>query len=150
MKKPMRSHLGRNWALSDEICFLNHGSFGSTPILVLEEQDRIREMIERDPVKFFERDYLPMMKYSIMRLSEFMSANPEGMALVKNTTEGVNTVLRSLILNPGDEVIVTNHSYQACWNAVDYVTKKSGAKTTVVALPFPITSPEEIIESILS
>ena len=149
MKKPMRSHLGRNWALSDEICFLNHGSFGSTPIVVLEEQDRIRRMIERDPVKFFERDYLPMMTYSIMRLSEFMSANPEGMALVKNTTEGVNTVLRSLILNPGDEVIVTNHSYQACWNAVDFVTERAGAKTVVVDIPFRVHDEEEILERVM-
>ena len=58
--------------------------------------------------------------------------------------------MRSLDLRHSDEILVLDHAYQACWNAVDYVTKKSGAKTTVVTLPFPITSPEEIIESILN
>ena len=48
---------------------------------------------------------------AVGKLSEFINANPEGLVFVKNTTEGVNTVLRSLDLKPGDEIIVTNHSY---------------------------------------
>ena len=107
--------------LSNETCFLNHGSFGATPIAVLEEQNRLRSIIESDPVRFFEREYIPMMDSSIRKLADFMNADSEGMAFVKNTTEGVNTVLRSLSLKPGDEIIVTDHSYQACWNAVDFV-----------------------------
>ena len=149
MKRPNRDSLGKHWMLSKDVCFLNHGSFGSTPITVMEEQTRLREMIEGDPVRFFERDYIPMMKSSIIKLAEFMNADPEGMAFVKNTTEGVNTVLRSLVLNPGDEIIVTNHSYQACWNAVDFVTERAGAKTVVVDIPFRIKDEEEILESVM-
>ena len=149
MKRPNRDSLGKHWMLSKDVCFLNHGSFGSTPITVMEEQTRLREMIESDPVRFFERDYIPMMKSSIIKLAEFMNADPEGMTFVKNTTEGVNTVLRSLVLNPGDEIIVTNHSYQACWNAVDFVTERAGAKTVVVDIPFRIKDEEEILESVM-
>lgn len=149
MKRPNRDSLGKHWMLSKDVCFLNHGSFGSTPITVMEEQTRLREMIEGDPVRFFERDYIPMMKSSIIKLAEFMNADPEGMTFVKNTTEGVNTVLRSLVLNPGDEIIVTNHSYQACWNAVDFVTERAGAKTVVVDIPFRIKDEEEILESVM-
>ncbi len=79
-----------------------------------------------------------------------MNADPEGMTLVKNTTEGVNTVLRSLVLNPGDEILVTNHSYQACWNAVDFVTERAGAKTVVVEIPFRVESEEEIVDLMMS
>ncbi|PDH25214.1 MAG: aminotransferase, partial [Marine Group II euryarchaeote MED-G35] len=132
--------------LSKETCFLNHGSFGATPIAVLEEQSRLRETIESDPVRFFERDYIPMINSSINKLAEFMNADPEGMAFVKNTTEGVNTVLRSLVLNPGDEILVTNHSYQACWNAVDFVTERAGAKTVVVEVPFRVKEEDEIVD----
>ena len=136
--------------LSKETCFLNHGSFGATPIAVLEEQTRLRGKIERDPVRFFERDYIALMNSSVGRLAEFMNADPEGMTLVKNTTEGVNTVLRSLVLNPGDEILVTNHSYQACWNAVDFVTERAGAKTVVVEIPFRVESEEEIVDLMMS
>ncbi|MDP6213222.1 MAG: aminotransferase class V-fold PLP-dependent enzyme, partial [Candidatus Thalassarchaeaceae archaeon] len=143
------SKLAENWILSKDTCFLNHGSFGATPFAVLEEQTRLREKIENDPVRFFERDYIPLMSSSIKKLAEFMNADPKGMALVKNTTEGVNTVLRSLVLNPGDEILVTNHSYQACWNAVDFVTERAGAKTVVVEIPFRVENEDEIVDLVM-
>ena len=149
MKRPPRSKLAENWILSKDTCFLNHGSFGATPFAVLEEQTRLREKIENDPVRFFERDYIPLMSSSIKKLAEFMNADPKGMALVKNTTEGVNTVLRSLVLNPGDEILVTNHSYQACWNAVDFVTERAGAKTVVVEIPFRVENEDEIVDLVM-
>ena len=71
------------------------------------------------------------------------------MTLVKNTTEGVNTVLRSLALQPGDEILVTDHSYQACWNAVDFVTERAGAKTVVAEVPFRVESEDEIVDLIM-
>ena len=149
MNRPVRSNLAQHWMLSRETCFLNHGSFGATPIAVLEEQSRLRGIIENDPVRFFERDYIPLISSSIKKLSEFMNADPQGMALVKNTTEGVNTVLRSLPLKPGDEIIVTDHSYQACWNAVDFVTQRSGAKTVVVEVPFRVGNEDEIVDLVM-
>ena len=147
--RPRRGDLAGHWILAPETCFLNHGSFGATPVSVLEEQSRLRNLIERDPVRFFERDYIPMMKGAIGKLSEFINADPEGLVFVKNTTEGVNTVLRSLDLSPGDEIIVTNHSYQACWNAVDFVTERSDAKTVVVDIPFRVKNEEEIVDLIM-
>ena len=149
MNRPVRSDLSKHWMLSTDTCFLNHGSFGATPIAVLEEQSRLRGIIESDPVRFFERDYAPMIESSINKLAEFMNADPGGMTLVKNTTEGVNTVLRSLVLQPGDEILVTDHSYQACWNAVDFVTERAGAKTVVVEVPFRVESEDEIVDLIV-
>ena len=149
LSRPRRGDLARHWILNPETCFLNHGSFGATPVSVLEEQSKLRNLIESDPVRFFERDYIPMMKGAVGKLSEFINADPEGLVFVKNTTEGVNTVLRSLDLMPGDEIIVTNHSYQACWNAVDFVTERSDAKTVVVDIPFRVKNEEEVVDLIM-
>ena len=149
LNRPRRGDLAKHWILDPETCFLNHGSFGATPVSVLEEQSRLRKLIESDPVRFFERDYIPLMKGAVGKLSEFINANPEGLVFVKNTTEGVNTVLRSLDLKPGDEIIVTNHSYQACWNAVDFVTERSDAKTVVVDIPFRVKNEGEVIDLIM-
>ena len=149
MNRPRRGDLARHWILDSETCFLNHGSFGATPVSVLEEQSKLRNLIESDPVRFFERDYIPLMKGAVGKLSEFINADPEGLVFVKNTTEGVNTVLRSLDLMPGDEIIVTNHSYQACWNAVDFVTERSDAKTVVVDIPFRVKNEGEVVDLIM-
>ncbi len=148
MRRPERGELAEHWPLDPDVCFLNHGSFGATPNVILEHQQSLRAQIERDPVRFFERDFMGLMEDSRSTLSKFLNADEGGMAFVKNATEGVNTVLRSLRLEPGDEIIVTNHSYQACWNAVDFVTARSGARTVVVDVPFRVGSEDEIVELI--
>jgi isopenicillin-N epimerase len=60
----------------------------------------------------------------------------------------VNTVLRSLELAPGDEVVTTNHEYNACKNALDFVAHRSGAKVIVVDIPLPIASEDAVVDAI--
>jgi len=135
--------------LDPDVIFLNHGSFGATPIGVMEEQNRIREQMELDPVQFFERKAFDMMGGARQELSDFLNADPDGMTFCQNATGGVNTVLRSLILEEGDEIIVPNHSYQACWNTIDFVASRWGATIIVVDLPFRCESEEDIIQPLL-
>ena len=71
------------------------------------------------------------------------------MVFVPNATSGVNTVLRSLDLEKDDEILVLDHTYQACWNTVDFVTERAGAKTIVAKLPYPIKNSEQVIQVIL-
>ena len=147
---PRRSELAHHWSLDPNTVFLNHGSFGACPKAVLEKQERLRAQIESDPVRFYEIEGDEMWAESLEVLSKFLNADPAGMAFVPNATAGVNTVLRSLALSPGDEILVPDHSYQACWNAVDFVTERIGGKTVVVPIPFPVESEEEVVEVILS
>ena len=147
---PGKGPLARLWGLDPNTVFLNHGSFGAVPIAVREEQDRIRYEMERDPVYFVERRMKNLWEESIFELSRFLNADPEGMVFVTNATMGVNTVLRSLKLSPGDEIIVPDHAYQACKNAIDFVTWRSGARTVIVQVPFRVDDDSEIIEPILS
>ena len=147
---PSRSKLGKYWNLRESTVFLNHGSFGACPKEILAYQRQLRDQLEADPINFLDVKAKELWAESIEIFSEFINADKNGLVFVPNATSGVNTVLRSLDLRHSDEILVLDHAYQACWNAVDYVTKKSGAKTTVVTLPFPITSPEEIIECILN
>ena len=149
MRLPRRSDLAHHWPLDPQTVFLNHGSFGATPSEVLEEQGRFRGLLERDPVRFFEREYSDMWDESRSAVARMLNADVDGMAFVSNATQGVNTILRSLDLRPGDEIIVPDHSYQACWNAVDYVTGRSGAKTVVVEIPFRVENPKQVIDLIM-
>ena len=149
MNRPRKGDLAEHWTLDPKTVFLNHGSFGATPTAIMDEQRRIRALMEEDPVRFFEREYLDLWDDARRALSEFVNADVDGMAFVSNATQGINTVLRSLRLQPGDEIIVPDHSYQACWNAVDFVTERSGAKTVVVEVPFRVESPQEVLDIIM-
>ena len=147
---PKKGKLYEHWGLDPNTVFLNHGSFGATPIAVLEEQDRIRRLMERDPVHFVERLSHEMWQNSINELSKFLNADSGGMSFVANATTGVNTILRSLNLSKGDEIIVPDHAYQACRNAIDFVTERSGARTVVIRIPFRIDDESDIIDPIIS
>ncbi len=137
------------WLLDRNVIFLNHGSFGACPISVLQTQTRLREQLERQPVHFFVREWEPLIDKARSQLAEFVGANAEDVVFVPNATTGVNSILRSLQFSPEDELLTTNHEYNACRNALNFVAQRSGAKVVVAEIPFPLNSPEQIIDRIL-
>ncbi|HVR42038.1 MAG TPA: aminotransferase class V-fold PLP-dependent enzyme [Thermoanaerobaculia bacterium] len=138
-----------HWTLDPSITFLNHGSFGATPGAILRVQDHYRARLEAEPVRFMTRELDALLDASREELARFLGARPEGLAFVPNATAGVNAVLRSLELEPGDELLTTTQEYNACRNALEYVCARSGSRPVVVDLPFPTTGPAEIAGRIL-
>jgi isopenicillin-N epimerase len=139
----------QHWTLDSAITFLNHGSFGATPRVVLDRQTEYRAQMEREPVRFFVRELEPLLDDARRVLATFLGADPAGIAFVPNATAGVNAVLRSLDLDKFDELLVTSQEYNACRNALDYVAGLAGAKVVVVEVPFPIDSADVVVERIL-
>jgi len=139
----------QHWTLDPAITFLNHGSFGATPRVVLEKQTALRAQMEREPVRFVVRELEPLLDDARRTLASFLGADVEGLAFVPNATAGVNAVLRSLDLDKLDELLVTNHEYDACRNTLDYVAGLEGAKVVVADIPFPIDSPDVVIDRVL-
>ena len=76
-------------------------SFGACPTAVLEEQQRLRDEMERDPVGFMRTRREALWDEARGRFADFVGADAEGTVLVRNATTGVNTVLRSWPLRPG-------------------------------------------------
>src|SRR5438552_1323349 len=138
----------QHWLLDPAITFLNHGSFGATPIAVLAKQDEYRTRLEREPVRFMVRELEPILDAARAEVAAFVGAAPEEIAFVQNATAGVNSVLRSLDLDQHDELLVTTHEYNASRNALDYVAGLAGAKVVEVDVPFPIASPDEVFERV--
>lgn len=146
----MGHDFAQHWGLDPDVTFLNHGSFGACPIPVLEAQERLRRWMEAEPVVFLHREGEAMLDRARRELAGFLSADPEGLVSLPNATTGVNTVLRSFPLRPGDELLVTDHEYNACRNALNETAAHTGATVTVAQLPFPVDSPEAIVEAILA
>ncbi|NLF06609.1 MAG: aminotransferase class V-fold PLP-dependent enzyme [Pirellulaceae bacterium] len=137
------------WLLDPNVVFINHGSFGACPKGILARQTAIREEIEREPVDFLVRKMPPLVDRSRAALADLIGADPADLAFVHNATAGVNAVLRSLDFQPGDEILTTVHDYNACRNVARYVAERAGARVVVADLPLPITSPEQVVETVL-
>ena len=148
--QPTADDLRAHWTLDPEVVFLNHGSFGACPRAVLGEQDRLRAQIEREPVQFFVHALGPLLDAARAEVATFVGARPEDLVFVRNATAGVNAVLASLRLAPGDELLTTDHVYHACHNALQHVCARAGARVVVAPLPFPISGPDEAIAAVLA
>jgi isopenicillin-N epimerase len=142
-------NLASLWCLDPSVTYLNHGSFGACPSAVLEMQASLRMEMEREPVDFLVENLPARLDAAREALAAFLGAAPEDLVFVPNATAGVNAVLRSLILGPGDELLLTNHTYAACRKTVDYVAGRTGARVVVAQLPFPCRDEEEIVSSVM-
>lgn len=139
------------WQLDPDFTHLNHGSFGACPVEVLDYQHGLRRQMEANPVTFMLETYQPLLEIERARVSEFLGADGDGLVFVPNATYGVNSVLRSFEskLSPGDEIVVTDHAYNACRNAVDVTAERTGARVVVAPIPFPVESPQVVIDAVV-
>jgi isopenicillin-N epimerase len=143
------SPFAAQWQLDSEVDFLNHGAFGACPRVVLAEQDAWRARLESEPVRFMLHELEPALDRARDAAARFVGAAPQNLVFIANTTVGVNTILASLALSPGDEILITDHGYNACNNAARYWAERSGARVTVASVKVPVIEPAEVVEAVL-
>jgi isopenicillin-N epimerase len=137
------------WLLDPAVAFLNHGSFGACPVPVLEAQRRWRDRLETQPVAFLDRELAGHLDAAREALGTFIGGDPEGIAFVPNATTGVSTVLDSLRFAPGDELLTTDHEYNATLNALRRAAARDGARVVVARIPFPIRDAADAVDAVL-
>jgi isopenicillin-N epimerase len=132
--------------LNPDIAFFNHGSFGACPKPVFEAYQQWQRELEWNPVDFLGRRRVQLIDDARARLAEYLRVPVDNLIFVVNATQGVNTVARSLSLQPGDEILTTNHEYGAINNTWRYVCKHTGAKFVDLHITLPVTTSEAFIE----
>ncbi|MEV0431052.1 aminotransferase class V-fold PLP-dependent enzyme [Micromonospora sp. NPDC050495] len=133
------------FSLDPSVSYLNHGAFGAVPIGVQRAQQRLRDEMEANPLRFFTQGLVERIAHTRRHLATFLGADPDGTALVGNATTGAAVVLQSLGLRADDEVLTTDHGYGAVAFAVERECARTGA--THRCLPVPLDAgDEEIVE----
>jgi len=146
---PSYSPLSKHWQLDQSVTFLNHGSFGAAPVKILKLQQKLRTRLEAEPVHFMIREMEPMWYEARKITAEFLGCKPQNLVFVKNATMGVNTVLHSLKFEKGDEVLMTNHEYGACSNALKWYAAKNGWKVQIAEISYPLSSEDDVTEAVM-
>ena len=138
------------WALDPTVTFLNHGSFGACLRAILEVQRGWRDKLEMNPVRLLGRDLEDLLDWSRSEIGGFVGASADDLALMPNATAGINTILRSLRWKAGDEVLATDHSYNAALNALRFAAAGASARVVLARIPFPIESPDQAFDAIMA
>jgi len=146
--QPLLPNLRADFLIDPQLAFLNHGSFGAVPRAVFDEQTLWRQRIESDPIEILGRQAPHLIDNAKAKIGQFLGMNPKDFGLVTNATEGINCILRSLELSPGDELLTTNHVYNAVRQAMRFIARKTGAAYKEIDVPIPVNSPADIERAI--
>jgi len=146
------------WTLDPDVTYLNHGTVGAVPRCVLAAQQAIRDEMERQPSRFMLRDLsglvgLPKREPTRLRraaaaVAEFLGARGDDLVFVDNATTGVNAVLRSLALEPGDEILLTDHSYGGVVRAAAFIARERRAEVRTVRVPYPQFDRDRLVHEV--
>jgi len=127
--------------LDPDVVFLNHGSFGACPRPVFEAYQRFQLELERQPVEFLglERRFPELLEGARTRLAEYVGAPARDVVFTTNASTAINTVVRSLQLGEGDEVLIGDLEYGGMEVLWQFVEARTGAR--VVRRPFSELEP---------
>lgn len=134
--------------LDPDVVFLNHGSFGATPLPVFEVYQEWQRRLERQPVRFFQNEATPALRTAREAVAALVNGRPEDLVFVHNATFAINMVARSLHLQPGDEVLTTNHEYGACSNAWEAACARRGARYVRQPIHLPLTDEVAVVDEL--
>jgi isopenicillin-N epimerase len=143
------TNLKQLFLLDPAIHFLNHGSYGACPIPVFESYQEWQRRLERQPVLFLGREYNELLFVSRSALGAYLNAKANDLAYIPNATFAVNIIARSLNLQPGDEVLTSDHEYGACDYTWNFVCGKTGASYVHQPVRLPADSDDEMAEQFL-
>jgi len=141
--------LRAQWTLDADVVHLNHASYGACPRKVLGVQTSIRDELERQPGAFY-ASIEARLRAAREALGAFVGASPERLAFTANATVALNAAVRSIPLAPGDEIIVTNHEYNATRNVVVEHARHTGATCVVADWPFVGSDDDAIVDAVLA
>ncbi len=141
----MFPQLKKLFMLDSNITYLNHGSFGACPKPIFENLIKYQKQLEYEPVKYLDIDILELLNKSRDHLSNYINCNKDDIVFFPNPSTALNTVIKSLNLQTGDEILSTNHEYGAMDMAWRYICKKTGAKYIQKDIKLPLSSKDRFI-----
>ncbi len=139
--------------LDPSIIFLNHGSFGAVPTEVFTVYQDWQRQLEYQPVKFLGREITGLMQQARASLAVYLGSQEDEILYFPNPTTAINMVARSMLptlfdkdsnpggrfkLQPGDEILTSDHEYGAMDRTWQYVCEGCGAHYRKQPIQIPL------------
>jgi selenocysteine lyase/cysteine desulfurase len=139
------SIIQQSYTTSPALINLNNGGVSPSPRIVQEAVERFNKMTNEGPSYYMWRILDQGREPLRYKLAELAGADPEEIAINRNATEALNTVIFGLNLKAGDEVIGTKQDYPNMINAWRQRAEREGIVYKQINFQFPIENDEEIV-----
>jgi isopenicillin-N epimerase len=139
-----------DWLIDPGTAYLNHGGYGALPVPVAEAAAALRRDVEANPTDLFTRRWQDSLDAVRARVAGLLHARPADLVFVANATAGTATVLSSLPLSAGDELVVTDHRYPAVRSQVDVLADRRGVTVRQAHVPVDVATAGEILDRVMA
>jgi selenocysteine lyase/cysteine desulfurase len=133
------------YTVDPNIINLNNGGVSPSPRIVQEAVDRYNKMANEGPSYFMWRILDQGREPLRQKLAALAGCSPEEIAINRNATEALNTVIYGLDLQAGDEVLGAKQDYPNMINAWKQKALRQGIVYTQLNFKFPIENEDEIV-----
>jgi isopenicillin-N epimerase len=116
---------------------LNNGGVSPSPRQVMETMKRALDWSNTTPVYSMWQQIEPRREHTRRDLARLFGCDPEEMAIVRNASEALETVILGLDLQPGDEVVATDQNYPRMLQTWRQRARRDGIVLKTIKVPAP-------------
>ncbi|MEP3208731.1 MAG: aminotransferase class V-fold PLP-dependent enzyme [Maribacter sp.] len=131
---------------AEGLTYFNNGSLGACPKPIREATINFQNTLDDFPSKYMWGGWKNEIEEVRQKTADLFSVTKEEIALIHNTTEGMNLIASSMDLQPGDEIISADHEHTSALNPWKYWQESKGIKIITPTLPILPKSVEEVVE----
>lgn len=135
-----------SYSASPNLINLNNGGVAPSPIIVQDALDKYNRMCNEAPSYYMWRILDQAREPLRQNLALLAGVDPEEIAINRNSTEGLNSIIFGLNLKEGDEIILTKQDYPNMINAWKQREKRDKIKLVWLDLEMPLPSEEYAVE----
>lgn len=126
---------------------LNNGGVSPSPRIVQDAMRRYLELSNAAPAHTMWKILEPQVEMVRRRLARAFGCDTEEIAITRNASEALETIILGLDLRPGDEVIATNQNYPRMINTWKQRALREGIVFRTFSVPTNPSDPEELVEA---
>lgn len=134
------------YTVSANVINLNNGGVSPQPKVVQEAVERYNQLSNEAPSYYMwrvlDRGREPLRE----KLADLAGCSAEEIAINRNSTEGLETIIFGLPLKAGDEVVLTRQDYPNMINAWKQREKRDGIVLKWLSLDLPIEDEQAIVD----
>ena len=126
---------------------LNNGGCSPAPSHVMAQLERDLRYSNELPVIHMWRDLEPRIEVVRREMAREFACDPEEMAITRNASEALLTLIHGIDLQPGDEVLLSNQNYGRMINGWKQRARRQGIVIKEISFPVPCTTPQQIVDA---
>lgn len=138
------------FTVSPNLLNLNNGGVSPQPKVVQDAHIRFYQFSNEAPSYYMWRTLDEGREGLRGKLAELAGCNVEELAINRNATEGLNTVIFGLNLKAGDEIVLTKQDYPNMINAWKQREKRDGIKLVWLNLNLPEENEDTIVQQFVN